>query len=62
MQYMRTADAADAESTSDGDTNKLFFNHIGLSYRLYMAGNDDAVEDLDKDLVETYGVCQGEGV
>ena len=55
---MRAADFADAnENSIEGASTKIFFNHIGLSYRYYMAGNDDAAEELDQALVETYGKC-----
>ncbi len=52
---MRASDAADESDGVDGDGNKMFFNHIGLSYRYYMSGNDDAIADLDDELRGNYG-------
>ena len=58
-QYTRASDAAEEQEAEDGDMNKVFFNHIGLSYRYYMAGNDDAIADLDDELLSKFGECLG---
>jgi hypothetical protein len=57
LQYMRAADAADAAEADPSDTKKVLYDLISASYRYYMSGNDDAVEDLDDQLVQTYGAA-----
>ncbi len=59
QQYSRASDAAEEQEAEDGDMKRAYFNHIALAYKYYMAGNDDAIEELDAELGEKYGTMQG---